>query len=166
MYPSTTNPCADLTQVETTALRPDLKCLDFATGADDYAQFTVAFPKSWNEGTVTFQAFWTVTGTNTGTVAWGLAGGSMANDASINTAFGTAVVATALAHSGTSNDMMVSAASGAVTIANAAVDTVTFFEVHRDVSADNQSGDARLLGIKLFFTTDAGNDAQNKQELI
>jgi hypothetical protein len=28
MYPSTTNPCSDLTQVETTALRPDLKVLD------------------------------------------------------------------------------------------------------------------------------------------
>ena len=158
MYPETTNGCAAIAQVELSN-GPELKCLDFATGADDFAQFTVAFPKSWNEGTVTFQAFWTVTGTNTGTVAWALAGGSMANDASINTAFGTAVVATALAHSGTSNDMMVSAESGAVTIANAAVNTVTFFQVFRDVSADDQSGDARLLGIKLFFTTDAANDA-------
>jgi len=158
MYPNTTNGCADIAQVELSN-GPELKCLDFATGADDFAQFTVAFPKSWNEGTVTFQAFWTVTGTNTGTVAWALSGGSMANDASINTAFGTAVVATALAHSGTSNDMMVSAESGAVTIANAAVNTVTFFEVFRDVSADDQSGDARLLGLKLFFTTDAANDA-------
>jgi hypothetical protein len=158
MYPETTNGCAAIAQVELSN-GPELKCLDFATGADDFAQFTVAFPKSWNEGTVTFQAFWTVTGTNTGTVAWALAGGGMANDASINTAFGTAVVATALSHSGTSNDMMVSAESGAVTIANAAVNTVTFFEVFRDVSADDQSGDARLLGIKLFFTTDAANDA-------
>jgi hypothetical protein len=28
----------------------------------------------------------------------------------------------------------------------------------RDVSADDQSGDARLLGIKLFYTTDALTD--------
>ena len=160
MYPSTTNPCSDLTQVETTALRPDLKCLDFATGADDFAQFSIAFPKSWNEGTVTFQPFWTVTGTNTGTVAWGLAGIAVSNDDSINTAFGTIVVTTALAHSGTSNDLMVSVESGAVTIAGSpAANDVCFFQVNRDVSADNQSGDARLLGIKLFFTTDAKNDA-------
>ena len=158
MYPNTTNGCADLAQVELTN-GPELKCLDFADGADDFAQFTVIFPKSWNEGTVTFQAFWTVTGTNTGTVAWGLSGGSMADDASINTAFGTNVVATAKAFSGTSNDMTVSATSGAVTIANAAVDTMTYFQIMRDVSADDQSGDARLLGIKLFFTTDAANDA-------
>ena len=55
--------------------------------------------------------------------------------------------------------MTVSAVSGAVTIANAAVDTQAYFQIMRDVSADNQSGDARLLGIKLFFTTDAANDA-------
>jgi len=158
MYPNTTAGCAALAQVELSN-GPELKCLDFDASSDENAQFTVCFPKSWNEGTVTFQAFWTVTGTNTGTVAWGLSGGSMANDASINTAFGTNVVATALAHSGTSNDMMVSATSGAVTIANAAVDTMTYFQVMRDVSADSQTGDARLLGIKLYFTTDAANDA-------
>ena len=160
MYPSTTNGCSALTQVETTAGRPDLKCLDFATGADDFAQFSIAFPKSWNEGTITFQPFWTVTGTNTGTVAWGLAGVASSNDDTINIAFGTVVVTTAKAHSGTSNDLMVSDASGAVTIAGSpAADDLCFFQVSRDVSADDQSGDARLLGIKLFFTTNAANDA-------
>jgi len=158
MYPNTTNGCADLEQVELSN-GPELKCLDFDASSDENAQFTVCFPKSWNEGTVTFQAFWTVTGTNTGTVAWGLSGVSIADDASINTAFGTNVVATAKAFSGTSNDIMVSAESGAVTIANAAVDTQTYFQIMRDVSADTQSGDARLLGIKLFFTTDAANDS-------
>jgi hypothetical protein len=160
MYPSTTNPCSDITQVETTALRPDLKVLDFADGADDFAQFSVAFPKSWNEGTVTFQPFWTVTGTNTGTVAWQLAAVAITNDESINTAFGTQVATTALAFSGTSNDLMVSAESGAVTIAGSpAANDMCFFQINRDVSADTQSGAARLLGIKLFFTTDAANDA-------
>ncbi len=160
MYPSTTNGCAALAQVETTALRPDLKCLDFDASSDEFAQFAVSFPKSWNEGTVTFQPFWTVTGTNTGTVAWQLGGIAVSNDDSINTAFGTLVATTALAHSGTSNDLMVSAESGAVTIAGSpAADDQCFFQINRDVSADAQTGDARLLGIKLFFTTDAGNDA-------
>ena len=160
MYPSSTNPCSDLTQVETTALRPDLKVLDFADGADDFAQFSVAFPKSWNEGTVTFQPFWTVTGTNTGTVAWQLAGVAITSDESINTAFGTQVATTALAFSGTSNDLMVSVESGAVTIAGSpAAADMCFFQINRDISADTQSGDARLIGLKLLFTTDAANDA-------
>ena len=158
MYPTTTSGCGGLSQVELSN-GPELRCLDFDASSDENAQFTVCFPKSWNEGTITFQAFWTVTGTNTGTVAWGLSGVSIADDASVNTAFGTNVVATAKAFSGTSNDMTVSAASGAVTVASAAVDTQTYFQVMRDVSADSQTGDARLLGIKLFFTTDAKNDA-------
>ena len=54
----------------------------------------------------------------------------------------------------------VSAVSGAVTIAGSpSVNEYVFFQIMRDVSADDQSGDARLLGIKLFFTTDAANDA-------
>ena len=161
MYPNTTQGCSALTQVELSN-GPELKCLDFDPSAnDEHAQFTVAFPKSWNEGVVQFQAFWTVTGTNDGSVAWGLSGVSFPNNADMNHSdgFGTNVVATALDHSGTSNDMMVSAVSNDVTIRNAAVDTMTVFQVMRDISADDQTGDARLLGIKLFFTTNAANDA-------
>jgi len=158
MSPTTSFGCADIAQVELSN-GPEITTLDFDPNTDENAQFTVCFPKSWNEGTITFQAFWTVTGTNTGTVAWGLQGVSIADDVSINTSFGTNVVATAKAFSGTSNDMTVSAVSGAVTVASAAVDTQTYFQIMRDVSADDQSGDARLLGIKLFFTTDAKNDA-------
>jgi len=158
MAPNTTNGCSGLDQVELSN-GPELRVLDFDASSEENAQFTVCFPKSWNEGTITFQAFWTVTGTDTGTVAWGLSGVSIADDVSINTAFGTNVVATAKAFSGTSNDMTVSAVSGAVTVASAAVDTQTYFQIMRDVSADDQTGDARLLGIKLFYTTDAKNDA-------
>ncbi len=158
MHPNTTNGCAGLAQVELSN-GPELRVLDFDPSSDENAQFTVCFPKSWNEGTITFQAFWTVTGTDNGTVAWGLSGVSVADDASINASFGTNVVTTAKAFSGTSNDLMVSDTSGPVTIASAAVDTQTYFQIMRDVSADSQTGDARLLGIKLFYTTDAKNDA-------
>ena len=37
-------------------------------------------------------------------------------------------------------------------------DELVFFQIMRDVSADDQSGDARLLGIKLFYTNDALSD--------
>jgi len=159
MYPETTNGCADLEQVEL-ANGPELKCLDFAADADDFAQFTVAFPKSWNEGSVTFQAFFTVTGTNTGTVAWALNGRAWGDSDDLNGAFGgAATVATAKAHSGTSNDMNVTTESGYVPITYGAVDKLTILQLSRDVSADSQTGAARLLGIKLFFTTDAANDA-------
>ena len=160
MYPSTTNPCSDLTQVETTALRPDMKVLDFAADADDFAQFAIAFPRSWNEGVIKFQVFWTPSTTNTGNCIWGLQGVSVADGATIDVAFGTAVTVTD-AGIGTVEDQQVSAVSGDVTLTNAAVDTQTYFQIFRDANAggDTFTGVSRLLGIKLFFTTDAANDA-------
>ena len=159
MYPATTNGCADLTQVEITADRPELKCLDFDPSSDENAQFTVAFPKSWNAGTITFRAFFTVSGTNTGTVKWELAGVSLADDGAIASAFGTAIGPTAKAHSGTSGDINITAESGDVTITGAGDDEMVFFQIQRDTDDDNQTGDARLLGIQIFYTTDAANDA-------
>ena len=159
MYPNSTNGCAALAQTEL-GNGPELKTLDFDKDSDEFAQFCVAFPKSWNEGTVTFQAFFTANSTNTGDVVWTLAGTALADNGSLNTAFGTAVATTGKAHSGTSNDLDVTAESGAVTIAGSpSTDEYVFFEIKRDVSEDSLTADAKLLGVKLFFTTDAGNDA-------
>ena len=159
MYPNTTNGCADLAQTEL-GNGPELKTLDFDKDSDEFAQFAVAFPKSWNEGTVTFQAFFTADSTDTGTVSWALNGVAFADNDSINTAFGTAVAPTAKAHSGTANDLDVTAESGAVTIAGSpSTDEEVFFQIQRDVSEDDLNADAKLLGIKIFFTTDAANDA-------
>ena len=159
MYPNTTNGCADLAQVEL-GNGPELKTLDFDKDSDEFAQFAVAFPKSWNEGTITFQAFFTADSTNTGTVSWVLAGVACADNDTINVAFGTGVAPTAKAHSGTANDLDVTAESGAVTIAGSpSTDEEVYFQITRDVSEDSLTADAKLLGVKLFFTTDAANDA-------
>ena len=159
MYPNTTNGCADLAQVELSN-GPEIKTLDFDKSSDESAQFAVAFPKSWNEGTITFQAFFTADSTNTGTVSWVLAGVACADNDTINVAFGTGVAPTAKAHSGTANDLDVTAESGAVTIAGSpSTDEEVYFQITRDVSEDSLTADAKLLGVKLFFTTDAANDA-------
>ena len=158
MYPNSTNG-AEAGQVELSN-GPEIKTLDFDKTSDENAQFAVAFPKSWNEGTVTFQAYFTADSTDTGNVSWVLAGVAIADNDSINTAFGTGVAPTAKAHSGTANDLDVTAESGAVTIAGSpSTDEQVFFQITRDVSADDLDADAKLLGIKLFFTTDAANDA-------
>jgi len=159
MYANTTNGAEGPNQVEL-GNGPELKTFDFDKNSDEFAQFAIAFPKSWNEGTITFQAFFTADSTDTGTVSWALAGVALADNDSLNTAFGTAVAPTAKAHSGTANDLDVTAESGAVTIAGSpSVDEYVFFEIFRDVSADDLNADAKLLGVKLFFTTDAANDA-------
>jgi len=160
MYGTETNG-ADSQTVETTATRPDLKVLDFDAGTKEYAQFAIAMPKSWNLGTVTFQAFWSPGNTNTGNCIFGLQGVGVANDDTADIAFGTAQEVTD-AGGGAVEDVLVSSASSAITIAGTpADDDYTFFQVYRDAAdgSDTFTGDARLLGIKLFYTTDAANDA-------
>ena len=160
MYATTTNP-AEAAQVETTALRPDMKVFDFADTADDFVQFSVAMPKSWNLGTVTYQVFWTPSTTNTGNCIFGLQGVACGDSDTIDVAFGTAVDVTD-AGIGTVEDQQVSPVSGAVTIAGSpADDQQTYFQLYRDANAggDTYTGVARVLGIKIFYTTDAANDA-------
>ena len=160
MYPSTTNP-AEANQVETTALRPDMKVLDFAAAADDFAQFSVAMPKSWNLGTVTYQIFWTPSTTNTGDCIFGLQGVAIGDNDTIDVAYGTAVTVTD-AGIGAVEDQQVTSVSGDVTIAGSpADDQQTYFQLYRDadVGGDTFTGVARVLGVKIFYTTDAANDA-------
>ena len=157
--PTQTTGCADRTQAETTAGRPDLDVLDFDGASLEAAQCSVAFPKSWNLGTVTFQAFWTTTATDTDSVQWNLKGVAMGDNETIDVVYGTAIGVTDNAQSA-AEELYVTAESGAVTIAGTpADDDLVYFRVHRDPDADTMAEDARLIGIKLFYTTDALNDA-------
>jgi len=160
MKPTDSNGCSDLETVETTSGRPDMNVLDFDDGSDEHAQFQIAFPKSWNAGTITFQVYWCSTATDTDGVSWGLQGVSVPDNSTIDVAYGTAVVVDD-ANQGAAEEQLVTAVSGAVTIASAADDCLTYFRIFRDVSDGNDTAteDARLLGVKIFFTTDAENDA-------
>jgi len=160
MYGATTNP-ADAQQVETTATRPDMKVLDFDKDTDEFAQFSIAMPKSWNEGTLTYQVYWTPGSTNTGDCVFGLQAVACADNDTIDVAYGTAVNVTD-AGIGTVEDQQISSESGAVTVAGSpAAGELTYFQLFRDANAggDTFTADARVLGIKIFFTTDAANDA-------
>ena len=160
LYLPTTNP-ADAASVETTALRPELKVLDFDASTAQYAQFAIAMPKSWNLGTVTYQVFWSPSTTNTGNCIFGLQGVSCTEGDTADVAFGTAIEVTD-AGIGTVEDVQMSAVSSAMTIAGSpADDDQTFFQLYRDAAdgSDTFTGEARVLGIKLFYTTDAANDA-------
>ena len=161
MRPTISNGCAGLIEVETTAGRPDLQVLDFDATADEHAQFQVAFPKGWNEGTVTFRAFWTVAAAVTTGVAIGLQGVAVSDNDTIDVAYGTAVVVTDDALNAI-EDLMVTAESAVVTIAGSPAEAdMCFFRLFRDVSDanDDMTQDMRLIGIQLLYTINAGTDA-------
>jgi hypothetical protein len=133
--------------------------LAFDAAADEFAQFDVRFPKSWNEGTVTAEFRWTAP-SGTGDVIWGLQGLARSNDDPLDTAFGTAILVTDTLLA--ANDEHQSPTTAAITIGGtpAEADRV-IFQVYRDANAggDTFSADAVLLGVTLFYTTNAPTDA-------
>lgn len=135
--------------------------LDFSTSTQEFAQFEVFFPKSWNLSTVTFIPFWShaSTSTNFG-VVWALQGIARSNDDAGDVAFGTEQTSTDTG--GTTNDIYIGPESSAITIGGtpAAGDTV-LFQIKRNVSdgSDTIAIDARLHGVQLLFTTNAATDA-------
>jgi hypothetical protein len=148
-------------QFETSTNDINFKVLDFDATADEHANFNIAFPKNWNEGTITFQVFWTTTATDTDGVAWGLQGIALSDNEASDTAWGTAVVVTDDAQSA-AGEILVTAESSAVTIGGTpAVGDITFLRIFRDVSDanDDMTEDARLIGVKIFYTINAATDA-------
>lgn len=153
--PVVTNGANAYASAETTALRPDVNHMGFATAADDFAQMSVAFSTAWDLGSITYQVYWSHASTTTNfDVLWALQCVSVGNDGTIDVDYGTAV--TLGDTGGTTEDLYVSAESSAVTCGGTPADgKITFFQIFRDVSGDAMAIDADFIGAKIFFTTDS-----------
>jgi len=158
MTPRTTNgAAAGLT--ETTTNKVMLSTLDYDSTTQEFAQFSIAMPKGWNESTVSAQFIWTAA-SGSGGVQWGLRAVAMSDDDTLDAAFGTGQVVsdTFLA----ANDAHITAETSAITIAGSPTEgDIVYFEVYRvpaDAS-DTLAVDAKLIAVRLFITTNAANDA-------
>jgi hypothetical protein len=159
MTPATTNGAAPGT-AETTTNKVMVKTLDFDASTEEFAQFMVRMPKGWNEGTVILQPVWThaATTTNFG-VAFGFEAVAFANDDALDTAWGTEIVVTDTG--GTTDDVYIAPESSAVTVAGSpSTSELVAFRVTRVVgnAGDTLAVDAKLIGVSLFYTIDAGTD--------
>lgn len=133
------------------------KTYDFDQSTIEYVQFTVAFPKGWNEGTITARFVWRAPAT--GNVIWGIQGIAISDDDLTDSAFGTAQEVTDGVTATT--DTMVSGETSAVTIGGTPAEgDLVVFQVYRNASdgADTVAADALLVGCSLFFTTNSNVD--------
>ena len=134
--------------------------MDFDTSADEYAQFKVQMPKSWDEGTLIAQVVWShpATATNFG-VSFFLEARAYSNNDAGNANCGTAREMQDTG--GTTDDIYLSPESAAITVAGSpGAEELVLFQLYRDVSdgGDTLAVDARILGLKIHYTTDAGTD--------
>lgn len=161
MEPAVTTAPASSNAIEIGTSLFAARTMDFATDADDFAYFSIQMPKSWDNGTLVAQFVWTrVGGTNNG-VSWGIAATALADADLLSTAFSAPVVVDD-AHTGSSNQLAISPESSALTVAGSPADEeFVMFEISRDVSDanDTMTVDALLLGVKIHYAINAGNDS-------
>jgi len=160
MTARTTNGAASGT-AEMSTNKNMVRTLDFDTTTQEFAQFEIAMPKSWNNGTVTFQPVWSHASTTTNFgVVWALQAVATSDDDALDVAFGTEQTSTDTG--GTTNDRYIGPESSAITIAGTpATGDVVQFQIKRNPSdgSDTMAIDARLHGVKVYFTTSAATDA-------
>jgi len=161
MTPKQSAGCAALAYFTGASGQPDVSYLAFDTTTEEHAQFVIPMPKSWNEGVITFQPRWMhpATTTNFG-VCWKVRALAVSNDDTLVASFGTAQ--SSVDTGGTTSDAYLGPESSDITIAGspAAMDLV-LFDVYRDPadSGDTLAVDAWLIGVDIFITTNAENDA-------
>lgn len=158
LKPTTTSGCAEVVTVEAGTNDIDYGVLDFDTSSDENAFANVQMPDSWDAGVVQFRYVWTNAGGGAAeTVVFELSGVSLANDDAIDTAVGTPIEVsdTWIAQ----GDIHISAWSGDVTIAGTpAAGEYVHFEIMRDVSEDDLTGDARLMAVQIRYKQDQFSD--------
>lgn len=148
--------------VETTTNKVMLSTLDFDSASDEFAQFSIQMPKSWDAGTVTAQFVWSHPATTVNfEVRYFIQAVAFVDGDAADTAFGTAVGHTSDV-GGTTDDIYITPETAAITIANTpSKSDWVVFQVYRDVSdvGDTLAVDARLHGVSLIYTADASTDA-------
>lgn len=159
MWPRTTGGCASLVPTEMATSLFNIQSLDFDQTTQEYAQFQLTLPRKYNNSTITFRPYWTAV-SGSGGVVWSLSGGAYSDDDALTVAFGTAQTSTDTLIA--TNDLHIGAESSAITLAGSPADADFLgFQITRVTGdgSDTLTADAKLLGISLRITVDAGKDA-------
>lgn len=159
MYGRLTNGAAG-NAVEMGTHRVVLRTLDFDTTTQEFAQFAIQLPKSWNRGELVCQFVWShAAATGTFGVVWQIQAVSLGDNEGADQAFGTAV--TVADTGGTTNNVYITAETGGMTVGSSpGEEHWVVFQVARVPAngSDNLPVDARLHGVKIHYTTNALTD--------
>jgi len=137
--------------------------LDFDPNTAEYAQFIVAMPKSWDKGAISARFYWTHPATTTNfSVLWYLDGQSIGDAESLDFTWTGGSAAVAGDVGGAANTLYISGGSSDLIVGGTpATEELIYFIVYRgagNATYDTLAVDARLLGVRLLYTTNALND--------
>lgn len=160
LRPSITGGAAALATIPMGIGKPDVQSFDFDASAQKTLEFSLAMPKSWDEGTVAAQFLWShgSAATNFG-VVWSLQAIAFGDGDALSASYGTAV--SQVDTGGAADTLYISPESNPVTIAGSpAENDLVFFRVARNAAhgSDTLTVDARLHAVRLFFNVNSLTD--------
>lgn len=155
--PRTTGGCAPLAWTELSTNKVMVPSLNFDYTAAEYCQWMFAWPDGYAGGTVVPVIYWTAA-SGSGAVVWGVSGRSYANDEALDQdiATGPSDGQDSLI---TANDVHTIALSALTLNGTPAGGEMCLIQVYRDPAhvLDTLGVDAKLLGVKLEFSTAYGD---------
>jgi hypothetical protein len=146
--------------IEVTSNKNIIKTLNFDATTQQFAQFDIAMPKSWDEGVVYYKVYWSNPSTSSVFgVVWGLDAVSVSNGYFLDTNFGTTIYVNDTG--GSFDTMWISPQSAALTVGGfTPEESYVQFRISRVPadSLDTMTVVARLHGIQLYYNTNIGTD--------
>jgi hypothetical protein len=132
------------------------KSVSFSPTTTQFAQWAIGLPKAYNNGTVTFSFDWLCT--STGNVVWGVQAVGISDGDTFDATFGSAIEVTDNVLSITQK--MTTAETAPVTINSIASGDLAIFQIYRNATSTGNTATsaARVLGARMFFTTNAADD--------
>lgn len=153
MWPPTASGCAPL--AASVFGEVEIQTLDFDAGVPENAQFRYTLPRTYDNGTIEFIVHWGAA-SGSGGVTWGLKIVATGDGENIDAAFGTEITVDDTLS--TANTERISPVSTAVTIAGTPAKKKSLhFNIQRKTADANDTlgVDAKLIGIDIYFSTDA-----------
>lgn len=159
MRPTVADGCSPVADYATGTDMPDISALEFGFAANEHAQFSVAFPRSWDEGVLQFVAAFTSLSGDTSNVSFALQAVEVDHRSDIAQGYGSPIAVTRANVPG-ATDLVITGESDDIVVQNLSDDRgLAFFRLFRDIAgADALADTVRFLGIHMYYESDKAND--------
>jgi len=137
-----------------------MSCIEHNPTTTEWRYFLIGMPKSWDEGTISYQVYWGQAAAGTGDVIWRLEAGCWGDSHALANTFDAVQVTDT---GGTANDIFISPTSSAISMTSTGpaeneLLRLTFGRAAAD-GGDTLGVSAYTFGVKVFITIAAPNDA-------
>jgi hypothetical protein len=157
---------ATYSYAETTTNKVVYQSLSFSNSSNQFAQFEISFPKSWDTTkNLSYKVVWSHANTEAAPTSWGvrwrMRAMGLATDANPDSSSWGAetIIDDNTSTTSTANTIQLSNASSDLVVSGAASNTITYFQIYREAGAGTSyiQSPVKLHGVHIYYNTN-GSD--------